>query len=231
MTSPGRRGLGQFYPVLLRHFGQQHWWPAETRWEVVVGAILTQNTAWTNVEKAILNLRRAGALSAPAMEALAEEELARLIRPSGYYNQKAKKLKAFLRFLRLRHGGSLRRMFRIETQQLRRELLAINGIGEETADSILLYGGGHAIFVVDAYTRRILDRHELISAQAPYGEIQQLFQREIPPQAPVYNEFHALLVQVGKHHCLKAAPQCAGCPLEPFPHRESQGVNDGPQRT
>ena len=153
------------------------------------------------------------------MEALPEARLAQLIRSSGYYNQKAKKIKAFLRYLRERHGGSLDRMFRLETGQLRRELLDIPGIGEETADSILLYGGSHAVFVVDAYTRRILERHGLIDQDASYQDIQRLFHRTIPPDATIYNEFHALLVQAGKRHCLRSAPRCAGCPLERFPHR------------
>ncbi|MBI3696081.1 MAG: endonuclease III domain-containing protein [Acidobacteria bacterium] len=218
----GTRGSGalrSFYRVLSQHFGPQHWWPGDTTFEILVGAILTQNTAWTNVEKAIANLKQAGALRVRAMGALAEGELAELIRPSGYYNQKAQKLKAFLDYLQRRHGGSLRRMFRVPTQQLRQELLAIHGIGEETADSILLYGGNHPIFVVDAYTRRILERHQMIPAPASYQQIQEVFHRQVAPSAPVYNEFHALLVQTGKQHCLKSEPRCAGCPLEGFPHR------------
>lgn len=211
-------GLRQFYQVLHRRFGPQHWWPGETSFEIVAGAILTQNTAWTNVERAIANLKRAGALTIAAMEAVPEKDLAELIRPSGYYNQKAKKLKAFLAYLRRSHHGSLERMFRTPTEQLRTELLAIHGIGEETADSILLYGGGHPVFVVDAYTRRILERHRLVPPGASYGQIQQLFHRKIPADAPVYNEFHALLVQTGKQHCLRSEPRCAGCPLEAFPH-------------
>ena len=171
------------------------------------------------MEKAIGRLKSAGALTVRAMEVLPEARLAELIRSSGYYNQKARKLKAFLGYLRQRHAGSLKRMFRTETQQLRRELLAIPGIGEETADSMLLYGGAHPIFVVDAYTRRILERHQLIGASASYQDTQQFFQGQIPPIAPVYNEFHALLVAAGKEHCLRSAPRCAGCPLERFPHR------------
>ena len=211
--------LKRFYRALLEHFGPQHWWPGETQFEIVVGAILTQNTAWTNVEKAIANLKWAGALAVETMEALPEKRLAALIHPSGYYNQKAKKLKAFLQYLRQNHEGSLERMFRAPTAQLRQELLAIHGIGEETADSILLYGGGHPVFVVDAYTRRILQRHELIPPGTSYQDIQRLFHRKVSPSPPVYNEFHALLVEAGKRHCLKARPQCAGCPLERFPHR------------
>jgi endonuclease-3 related protein len=211
--------LPQFFRSLLRHFGPQHWWPGDTRFEIVVGAILTQNTAWANVEKAIANLKRAGALSFEGMDRLPQTELAGLIRPSGYYRQKAKKLKAFLEYLRRSHGGSLEKMFALPLPQLREELLAVYGIGEETADSILLYGGGRPIFVVDAYTRRILERHELIPRAASYQQIQRLFHQEIRPSARVYNEFHALLVQTGKLHCLRSAPRCAGCPLEKFPHR------------
>jgi len=210
--------LRKFYRALFKQFGPQHWWPGETPFEIVIGAILTQNTAWTNVEKAIHNLKRAGALSVEGMEALPEKRLAALIRPSGYYNQKAKKLKAFLRRLREHHGGSLDRMFRLPTEQLRQELLEIHGIGEETADSILLYGGAHPIFVVDAYTRRILLRHGLVAPGASYHDIQQIFHASVVSNAPVYNEFHALLVEAGKRHCWKARPQCAGCPLERFPH-------------
>ena len=186
---------------------------------MIVGAILTQSTAWTNVEKAIGNLKRAGVLSARRLEALPEANLAGLIRPSGYYHQKAKKLKVFLEYLRRRHRGSLARMFRLPTSQLRGELLDLNGIGEETADSILLYAGGRATFVVDAYTRRIALRHGLIEPSASYHDIQTLFERHVPRRARVYNEFHALLVEAGKRHCFRRDPQCAGCPLEPFPHR------------
>ena len=211
--------LVSFYQALLRHFGPQRWCPGNTRFEIIVGAILTQNTAWTNVEKAIARLKAAGALAVAPMEKLSSAGLAELIRSSGYYRQKAKKLKAFLEYLRRRYGGSLGRMFRTPTRQLRQELLDIHGIGDETADSILLYGGGRPIFVVDAYTRRILWRHGLIDPSASYQDIQDLFQREIPPDPPVYNEFHALLVRTGKQHCLRSAPLCQGCPLDRFPHR------------
>ncbi len=211
--------IRRFFRTLFSHYGPQHWWPGETTLEIVVGAILTQNTAWTNVEKAIARLKQAGALTVEAMEALPEPELAELIRPSVCYNQKAKKLKAFLAYLRARHCGSLDRMFRLPTARLRAELLEIPGIGEETADSILLYGGNHAIFVVDAYTRRIFGRHRLVNGAASYQDLQRLVHRAIAPDAAIYNEFHALLVEVGKRHCLRSAARCAGCPLERFPHR------------
>jgi endonuclease-3 related protein len=211
--------LLRFFRILLAHYGPQHWWPGDTPLEIIAGAILTQNTAWTNVEKAIGRLKEAGVLTVEGLEAVPEAELAALIRSSGYYNQKARKLKAFLAYLRRRYGGSLDRMFRLDTAALRRELLELPGIGEETADSILLYGGGHPVFVVDAYTRRILERHGLADGRGSYQDIQRLFHRAIPPNAPIYNEFHALLVQVGKRHCLRPAARCAGCPLERFPHR------------
>jgi len=152
------------------------------------------------------------------MEALPEAELAALVRPSGYYRQKAKKLKQFLQYLRRSHDGSLRRMFAAGAPQLRQQLLAVPGIGEETADSILLYAGARAVFVVDAYTRRILERHRILEPGVSYGDIQGLLQRALPPDAAVYNEFHALLVAAGKNHCLRAAPLCRGCPLDRFPH-------------
>ena len=210
--------LRRFFRALYAAYGPQHWWPGETQFEIIVGAILTQNTAWTNVEKAIARLKAAGALSVRAMEAIGEPALAELIRPSGYYNQKARKLKAFLAWLRDRHAGSLQRMFRLDTVELRRELLTLPGIGEETADSILLYAGDRLVFVVDAYARRILARHRLIGGGESYHDIQRLVHHRLPPDAPIYNEFHALLVEAGKRHCRKSAPQCAGCPLERFPH-------------
>ena len=169
-----RQLLRAMYLRLFRAWGRQHWWPAESRFEVIAGAYLTQNTAWTNVEKALANLRRAHALSVEGVRRLPEEELAILVRPSGYFRQKAARLKQFVAFLDARYAGSLARMFAQPTAKLREELLELNGIGPETADSILLYGGNHAVFVVDAYTRRILDRHGLLPYHAPYEEIRAL---------------------------------------------------------
>jgi endonuclease-3 related protein len=214
--NPG--SLRLFYRALRKAFGRQDWWPGETAFEIIVGAILTQNTSWANVEKAIAKLKAASALSIEAMEQMPEAELAQRIRSSGYYRQKARKLKAFLEYVRARHQGSLERMFQVPTAELRLELLAVHGIGEETADSILLYAGGHATFVVDAYTRRILKRHGLLTERWSYSQIQRLFHEEMPAEAPVYNEFHALLVVTGKRHCLKGTPRCEGCPLQKFPH-------------
>jgi endonuclease III related protein len=189
------------------------WWPAKTPFEVIVGAILTQNTAWTNVERAIENLRREQLLTPSAIERISCARLARLIRPSGYFRQKAKNLKAFVQFLRERHGGSLARMFRTPTAALREQLLRVHGIGPETADSILLYAGGHPVFVVDAYTHRILGRHDVTNGKPDYAAVRSLFETSLPKDAALYNEFHALMVHVGKNWCRKNRPRCGDCPL------------------
>jgi endonuclease-3 related protein len=178
----------------------------------MVGAILTQNTAWTNVEKAVAALRAARLLAPRRIDAAPQEQLAQLIRPAGYYNMKATRLKQFTRFLLTRYSGSVQRMVRTEMTRLREELLGVSGIGEETADSILLYAGDRPIFVVDAYTRRVLERHELIAANTRYGEIQRLFMAHLRADPALFNEYHALLVAVGKTYCRKA-PQCDSCPL------------------
>ena len=231
------------YRKLSRAWGRQHWWPAETPFEVIVGAILTQNTSWTNVERAMANLRSAAVLTVEGIRQLPLPKLEVLVRPSGYFRQKARRLKNFVAFLDARYGGSLEQMFAAPTEQLRAELLSQNGIGPETADSILLYAGNHEIFVVDAYTRRILERHLTVRAGAKYDVIRNLIehalQREQPveshrpdlqarpraheasamstaqrsPLAQVYNEMHGLLVQVGKYYCLKQQPKCEVCPL------------------
>jgi endonuclease-3 related protein len=165
-----------FYQTLFRAWGHQHWWPAQSRFEVVVGAFLTQNTAWTNVEKAMAQLRRARVLSLSGIRNAPLAQLEQLIRSAGYFRQKAARLKNFVAYLDERHAGSLHRMFARPTAELREELLALNGIGPETADSILLYGGNHPVFVVDAYTRRILDRHRILPPKAPYDDIRNLFE-------------------------------------------------------
>ena len=207
-----RRRLLALYRHLLRCFGPQRWWPARTRFEVVVGAILTQNTAWTNVKSAIAAMRGERLLDPREIDAAPLGRLAQVIRSSGYYNMKAERLKQFTRFFLRRYGGSLRRMFRTELVSLRQELLAISGIGEETADSILLYAGNRPIFVVDAYTRRVLRRHGLITEATPYGEIQRLFMDHLPVDPALFNEYHALLVAVGKEYC-RRTPRCEVCPL------------------
>ena len=197
---------------MLSHFGPLHWWPGDTPFEVIVGAILTQNTAWTNVEKAIANIKQAGALGPERLRKMPRARLARLIRPSGYYNIKAKRLKSFLDFPHNEYGGSVKRMFREGAEVLREKLLAVNGIGPETADSILLYAGGVPTFVVDAYTKRILSRHALLDGNEKYEEVKQLFETNLPRDAQLYNEFHAQIVNVGKNYC-RRKPHCDNCPL------------------
>ncbi len=173
----------QYYHALYRAWGGQHWWPAETRFEVIVGAYLTQNTAWTNVELALANLRTAEILSVKGIRGVTLDKLEKVIRPSGYFRQKAARLKTFVTFLDNKHGGSLDRLFAQPTDMLREELLSLNGVGPETADSILLYAGNHPVFVVDAYTRRILDRHKILPEKTGYEEIRELFQRALAPVA------------------------------------------------
>jgi endonuclease III related protein len=173
--------LRRYYQTLYQAWGPQHWWPAETHFEVIVGAYLTQNTAWTNVERALTNLRAAQALSVEGIRKIGLEKLERLIRPSGYFRQKASRLKTFVAYLDKTYGGSIDRMFAQPTVKLRQELLSLNGVGPETADSILLYAGNHSVFVVDAYTRRILDRHKILPEKTDYEEIRKLFERALAP--------------------------------------------------
>ncbi|MHC4917532.1 MAG: endonuclease III domain-containing protein [Planctomycetota bacterium] len=207
--------LRRWYEALLGRFGRQGWWPGRTPFEVAVGAILTQNTAWSNVERAIRALRAAGALSFRGMRALPERRLARLIRPSGYFNQKARKLRALLDWLAERDSrGSVRRALRGPLDEVRGSLLDVRGVGPETADSILLYAGERPVFVVDAYTRRVLERHGLAAGGEPYETVRALFEDHLPRSVPIYNEYHALLVRLCKEHCAKRLPACAGCPLE-----------------
>jgi endonuclease-3 related protein len=172
-----------YYDVLYRAWGPQHWWPAETQFEIVVGAYLTQNTAWTNVERALDNLRQAKLLSIEGIREVKLVRLQRLIRPSGYFRQKAARLKTFVRFLDDHYEGSLQKLFSLPTSQLREQLLSLNGVGPETADSIALYAGNHPVFVVDAYTRRVLDRHAIASGKAEYEEIRKLFEQALSPIA------------------------------------------------
>lgn len=173
--------IRNFYATLYRAWGAQHWWPAESHFEVIVGAYLTQNTAWTNVERALANLRGAQALTVEGIRAMRLSRLERFIRPSGYFRQKARRLKTFIAFLDNQYHGSLEKMFSEPTGKLREELLSLNGIGPETADSILLYAGNHPVFVVDTYTRRLLDRHGILPAKTDYEDIRQLFQKSLAP--------------------------------------------------
>ena len=219
--------LRPVYRALLRHFGPQHWWPGRTRFEIIVGAILTQNTAWANVEKAIARLRRARVLTPARLHALPAATLAELIRPAGYYNLKAQRLYNFTTLLHTRFSGSLDCLFRTPTPELRALLLSVKGIGPETADSILLYAAGRPVFVVDAYTRRLLERHRWIRPGADYHELAACFTRVVPPSRAVYNEYHALLVALGKHYC-RPTPRCTACPLRRWLPDETKGsTTDG----
>lgn len=236
--------IRKFYLSMVTRWGPQNWWPAQSRFEVIVGAYLTQNTAWSNVEKAISSLRRAGVLSVKGIRELPFDELALLIRSSGYYRQKAQRLQGFIAFLDSTYGGSLDRMFAQSTEKLRAELLNLKGVGPETADSILLYAGGHPVFVVDAYTRRIFERHGIAASNASYEEIRAAVEHAISSAEPEslrvlspgtqprhlvsrvsarplaslarhYNELHALIVRSGNEYCRKQ-PRCEGCPLRKF---------------
>jgi endonuclease-3 related protein len=202
------------YNKLYKHFGPQYWWPGKTPFEVMVGAILTQNTNWGNVEKAIANLRRAKVLNARRMSACSGKRLAALIRPAGYYNLKAERLREFLRFFTGQYRGSIALMRQRPTAQLRQELLAVKGIGPETADSMLLYALGKPVFVIDAYTKRFLFRHRLIEQDAGYPEAQDLFMKNLKNKVQLFNEYHALLVRLGKDFCKKNDPRCGTCPLK-----------------
>jgi endonuclease-3 related protein len=233
------------YSALARAWGRQHWWPAQSRFEVIVGAFLTQNTSWTNVELAMRQLRSARVLNLAGIRKIPLGRLEQLIRSSGYFHQKAMRLKNFVSFLDETYDGSLTRMFAQPTSALREQLLSLNGVGPETADSILLYAGQHASFVVDAYTKRIGSRHGILPDTVGYEDVRELFQRGLAvvepsqkaaertgaashkpsrmslasrsPLAQVYNEMHGLLVGVGKRYCLKSMPKCEACPLSHLP--------------
>jgi endonuclease-3 related protein len=207
--------LEEYYSALLDALGPQHWWPGETQFEVIVGAILTQNTSWSNVERAIANLRAARLLTASAISRVPLNELEGLIRSSGYFRQKARKLKAFCSFLREEYGGSLKRMFATPTMTLREKLLGVFGIGPETADSILLYAGQHGVFVVDAYTKRMLTRHGWVDEKAGYEDVRSMVEGQFPGDVARFNEFHALIVNTGKQFCRTREPLCQECPLGP----------------
>jgi len=204
--------LTEVYNRLFEHYGPQHWWPGDSPFEVIIGAILTQSTAWANVEKAIANLKTAGLLDPESLDAIVTDKLAALIRPSGYYNAKAAKLKAFVERLHDGYGGSLDRLFALDTSDLRKELLSIHGIGPETADSILLYAAHRPIFVIDAYTKRIIGRLGLAPASDSYEAFQRLFMENLPHDEGMFNEYHALFVRHGKDVCRKM-PRCEGCCL------------------
>ncbi len=208
-----KKTLPEIYSKLYNSFGPQHWWPGETSFAISVGAILTQNTNWTNVEKAIRNLKENNVLTAGRLDKLGTKKLASLIRPSGYFNVKAGRLKSFLSYLSSHHNRSLKIMKKGDTQILRKELLSVNGIGPETADSILLYALEKPVFVIDAYTRRVLKRHGLASDDMTYNELQAIFHEALPADVRLYNEYHALFVKLGKEFC-RPKPRCEVCPLE-----------------
>lgn len=211
-VSPGDF-LMEVYTRLYNHFGPRHWWPAETPFEVVVGAILTQSVAWRNVEKAIVNLKEAGLLSVEGLHQAEVEEIASLIVPTRYYRAKAKKLKAFINFLVEKYGGSLERLFAVPLDKLRPELLGLNGIGPETADSILLYAGEYPIFVIDAYTHRIFQRLGVFEPKVSYAEMQRFFMYHLPTDVKLFNEYHALIDALGNRLCRARKPTCQECPL------------------
>ena len=218
MAASTSQQLQEFYDVLLKHFGGQNWWPGDTPFEVMAGAILTQNTSWQNVAKAIGNLKRAGVLEPRVLAEMAEKQLAELIRPAGYYNIKAKRLSNFVKWFVERFEGDAEAAKQVDTESLREELLSIKGVGLETADSILLYGLEKLVFVVDRYACRILWRHHLLDDEIEYHYVQELFTEALPADLELYNEYHALLVALGKTYC-RPRPKCEDCPLKDFPHR------------
>ncbi|MFH1227560.1 MAG: endonuclease III domain-containing protein [Planctomycetota bacterium] len=216
-----KKDLLEIYRRLYKRFGPQHWWPGDTPFEVIIGAILTQNTNWSNVEKAINNLKKARLLTPAKLHEISLPELAELIRPAGYYNVKSKRLKDFIDWLMGDCDGDLDRLFALPTASLREALLSVRGIGPETADSIMLYAAQKPSFVVDAYTYRIFSRHKYVSEEdTGYDELKAFFEDSLEADVKLFNEYHALLVKLGKEFCKKSKPLCAECPLN--------GVNDYP---
>ena len=216
--------LEKIYRRLFRSYGPQKWWPADTSFEMIVGAILTQNTNWANVEKSINNIKVANLLTVSQLEQLKLSELAELSRPSGYFNVKAKRLKQFIDFLSTEFNSDLEKMFAVPVKRLRPLLLGVNGIGPETADSILLYAGSYPVFVVDAYTTRIFLRLGLLKTEYTYNRIQEYFMNNLPKNVDMYNEYHALIVKHAKEYCNKK-PLCDACPLLNLPCPYNTNVN------
>ncbi len=212
----------EFYEAMRDRFGPQGWWPGDGPLEICVGAILTQNTNWANVAKAIANLKAAGCLSVGGLHSLPVADLAELIRPAGYYNIKANRLKNFIAAVHARDADDIAAFLDRPTAELRAELLGINGIGRETADSIILYAACQPCFVVDAYTCRVLLRHGLISPEDDYEAVKELMEASLPEDVELWNDYHAQLVAVGKQYCRPTA-RCKGCPLESFPHDTQPG--------
>lgn len=208
--------FSQAYRLLYGHFGPQGWWPGESPFEVLVGAVLTQNTNWSNVQKAINNLKEADLLTHKRLSSLHVDEIACYIRPSGYYNLKAKRLKNLLDMIDSCYGGELEQMLSDNMSATRENLLSVKGVGPETADSILLYACGHPIFVVDMYTHRVFSRHLLIDVETDYQTIQDEFMHHLEHDPQLFNEYHALIVRVAATYCRKTAPLCEQCPLQGF---------------
>lgn len=221
-TDPAKK----VFHLLFNAYGHQHWWPGDSPFEVIVGAILTQNTNWTNVEKAISNLKSENCLRPEKLQSINQEDLAAMIRPSGYFNIKAKRLKSFITFLFDKFNGDLDRMFSLPLASLRHELLSVKGIGPETADSILLYAGSHPTFVVDAYTKRIFSRLGLLHAEHTYNQVQDFFHEHLNKDVKLFNEYHALIVNHAKEYC-RTKPLCHGCPLKEFPCLYVKDVSRG----
>ena len=208
-----KRKIKNIYGLLEDHFGDLKWWPADTPFEVIIGAVLTQNTSWSNVEKAIVELKKKKLLAPGKITALSSKRLADLIRSSGYHRVKAERLKEVSRFITSECGGKLEKLAREDTLSVREKLLGVKGIGPETADSILVYALGKPVFVVDAYTKRIFSRHDIIGEDAPYMEVQALVEGVMDADTGTMNQFHALLVETAKRFCKKRAPLCSECPL------------------
>ena len=206
----------EIYDILLGYFGPQGWWPGDSPFEIMVGAVLTQNTNWTNVSRAIDNLKKDSLLSFEMLHGLPVEILAQKIQPAGYFNLKAARLKNLLNFIAREYVGSLDKLFAVDMHTLREQIMTVKGIGPETADSILLYAGNKPVFVVDAYTHRIFARHNIIAEEDGYYEIQEFFALSLPEDVELFNQYHALIVKLGKEFCKKSKPLCSGCPLEKF---------------
>jgi len=205
--------LLKIYNSLYDFFGPLNWWPGDTPFEIMMGAILTQNTSWSNVEKAINNLKKENLLEPRKLYRINQEKLAQLIKPSGYYNIKARRLKNFINLFVNDFEGSTEKMFSGDSGELRKKLLNVNGIGPETADSILLYAGKKPFFVVDAYTKRVFSRHKLISKDFTYYQIQEFFSQNLDRNVELFNEFHAQIVMLGKTICTSKNPDCSKCPI------------------
>ncbi len=210
--------LTAMYETMLNCFGPQHWWPGEEPLEIMIGAVLTQNTNWKNVEKAIENLRRNNMIDIEKLVTIPTAKLAELIRPAGYFTVKAKRLQNLMNFIFRHYDADLSRFFSLPIYELREQLLSVSGIGQETADDIVLYAAEKPTFVVDTYTYRIMLRHFLIDQDADYATIKQVFEDNLPADVKMFNEYHALLVAVGKNYCKPRNPQCSQCPLNRYKH-------------